>query len=229
MSAMHEPLPEPVGDAAAPAVPASREDRHAPTRARLDDWRERGAERLDPAGFARIEALLRRASAHQGTVGRVLDARLDALIEAFAAAFDARQAHVQEAADAIGQTPPPRTAAPSPFATLALDRTHTARSGPPPELLDYFREIWSRLSADQQVQQSLDIVPKNAGPLNSSSLVHRALLLMRELSPEYLRQFLSYADALSWLEDIQADPAAATAKEAPRSAPAKKARRTRAR
>nr|WP_236668297.1 MULTISPECIES: DUF2894 domain-containing protein [Burkholderia] len=229
MSAMHEPLPEPVGDAAAPAVPASREDRHAPTRARLDDWRERGAERLDPAGFARIEALLRRASAHQGAVGRVLDARLDALIEAFAAAFDARQAHVQEAADAIGQTPPPRTAAPSPFATLALDETRTARSGPPPELLDYFREIWSRLSADQQVQQSLDIVPKNAGPLNSSSLVHRALLLMRELSPEYLRQFLSYADALSWLEDMQADPAAATAKEAPRSAPAKKARRTRAR
>nr|WP_244115602.1 DUF2894 domain-containing protein [Burkholderia gladioli] len=225
MSAMHEPLPEPVGDAAAPAVPTSREDRHAPTRVRLDDWRERGAERLDPAGFARIEALLRRASAHQGTVGRVLDARLDALIEAFAAAFDARQAHVQEA----GQTPPPRTAAPSPFATLALDKTRTARSGPPPELLDYFREIWSRLSADQQVQQSLDIVPKNAGPLNSSSLVHRALLLMRELSPEYLRQFLSYADALSWLEDMQADPAAATAKEAPRSAPAKKARRTRAR
>ncbi|UWX73480.1 DUF2894 domain-containing protein [Burkholderia gladioli] len=225
MSAMHEPLPEPVGDAAAPAVPASREDRHAPTRARLDDWRERGAERLDPAGFARIEALLRHASAHQGAVGRVLDARLDALIEAFAAAFDARQAHVQEA----GQTPPPRTAAPSPFATLALDKTRTARSGPPPELLDYFREIWSRLSADQQVQQSLDIVPKNAGPLNSSSLVHRALLLMRELSPEYLRQFLSYADALSWLEDMQADPAAATAKEAPRSAPAKKARRTRAR
>ncbi|MBU9180097.1 DUF2894 domain-containing protein [Burkholderia gladioli] len=222
---MHEPLPEPVGDAAAPAVPTSREDRHAPTRVRLDDWRERGAERLDPAGFARIEALLRRASAHQGTVGRVLDARLDALIEAFAAAFDARQAHVQEA----GQTPPPRTAAPSPFATLALDKTRTARSGPPPELLDYFREIWSRLSADQQVQQSLDIVPKNAGPLNSSSLVHRALLLMRELSPEYLRQFLSYADALSWLEDMQADPAAATAKEAPRSAPAKKARRTRAR
>nr|WP_244128925.1 DUF2894 domain-containing protein [Burkholderia gladioli] len=225
MSAMHEPLPEPVGDAAAPAVPVSREDRHAPTRARLDDWRERGAERLDPAGFARIEALLRHASAHQGAVGRVLDARLDALIEAFAAAFDARQAHVQEA----GQTPPPRTAAPSPFATLALDKTRTARSGPPPELLDYFREIWSRLSADQQVQQSLDIVPKNAGPLNSSSLVHRALLLMRELSPEYLRQFLSYADALSWLEDMQADPAAATAKEAPRSAPAKKARRTRAR
>ncbi|WP_436967616.1 DUF2894 domain-containing protein [Burkholderia glumae] len=58
-------------------------------------------------------------------------------------------------------------------------------------MLDYFREAWSRLSADQQVQRSLDRVPKNAGPLNSSSLVHRALLLMRELSPEYLRQFSS--------------------------------------
>lgn len=46
--------------------------------------------------------------------------------------------------------------------------------------------------------------------------MHRALLLMRELSPEYLRQFLAYADALSWLEDLHGDAASAQ-KEAPRA------------
>ncbi|WP_437176686.1 DUF2894 domain-containing protein [Burkholderia glumae] len=80
------------------------------------------------------------------------------------------------------------------------------------------------------MQRSLDRVPKNAGPLNSSSLVHRALLLMRELSPEYLRQFLVYADALSWLEDLHGEAATAH-REAPRAkagAP-KQARRTKVR
>ncbi|CAJ3624273.1 chemotaxis motB protein [Burkholderia pseudomallei] len=86
-----------------------------------------------------------------------------------------------------------------------------------PELLDYFRETWSKLSADSQLRASLEQVPKNAGPLNSSSLVHRSLSLMRELSPEYLRQFLSYVDALSWLQQMNGDEAA-TGDEAARGA-----------
>uniref|UniRef100_UPI00227E2BBB DUF2894 domain-containing protein n=1 Tax=Escherichia coli TaxID=562 RepID=UPI00227E2BBB len=49
--------------------------------------------------------------------------------------------------------------------------------------LDGLREIWSGLSADRQVRQSQEQVHKNAGPLNSNQLVHRALSLMRELSP----------------------------------------------
>jgi hypothetical protein len=49
-------------------------------------------------------------------------------------------------------------------------------------------------------------VPKNAGPLNSSSLVHRSLSLMREVSPEYLQHFLGYLDSLAWLEDTTARP-----------------------
>jgi hypothetical protein len=50
------------------------------------------------------------------------------------------------------------------------------------------------------LRDSLAQVPRNAGPLNSSSLVHRALSLMREVSPGYFQQFLAYADALSWME-----------------------------
>ncbi len=90
-------------------------------------------------------------------------------------------------------------------------------------MLEYFQGVWSRVSADRQVRQSQEQVHKNAGPLNSNQLVHRALSLMRELSPGYLQQFLSYTDALIWMEQM----AAATApppKEAPRAGAKKSAR-----
>ncbi|AOJ07330.1 DUF2894 domain-containing protein [Burkholderia mayonis] len=99
---------------------------------------------------------------------------------------------------------------------------------PEPEMLAYFREIWSRVSADSQLRESLEQVPRNAGPLNSSSLVHRSLSLMRELSPEYLRQFLSYVDALSWLAQMNGDEAAA-GDDAARGGSAKKSGRKKSR
>lgn len=203
---------------------ASRE--HEATRARttLDAWRAQGADRLDPVRFALIDALDRRASTHAGATRRVLDARIDALLAAYAAGIERATSIVQDAqthADESAENKARKS--PTSHGSLAAqigNANHLARSGPPAELLDYFREVWSKLSADQQVQQSLDQVPKNAGPLNSSSLVHRALLLMRELSPGYLRQFLAYADALSWLEDLSAATAPAP-KEAPRASAAK--------
>ncbi|CAM3628890.1 DUF2894 domain-containing protein [Bordetella sputigena] len=81
-------------------------------------------------------------------------------------------------------------------------------SAPPPgqgsypelALLDYFRDTWGRYKTRRQLKQSEERVPENAGPLNSSLLVHRTLSLMREVSPEYLHQFLSYVDALAWVE-----------------------------
>lgn len=82
--------------------------------------------------------------------------------------------------------------------------------GPPgaaraPDLrsLGYFRDTWSRLSAERRVAQSLADVPENAGPLNSRRLVHRALASMQALSPDYLHRFVDYVDALLWLEGVQ--------------------------
>jgi hypothetical protein len=98
---------------------------------------------------------------------------------------------------------------------------------PDVQMLEYFRAIWSRVSADRQVRQSQQQVHKNAGPLNSNQLVHRALSLMRELSPGYLQQFLSYTDALMWMEQIHAATAPAP-KDAARGA-AKKTSRAKAR
>ena len=75
----------------------------------------------------------------------------------------------------------------------------------PPELksLSYFRSTWSRLSLERQLSDAFAQAPENAGPLNSHHLVLQALGQMRDISPEYLRQFMSYVDALLWLE--QAD------------------------
>jgi len=71
---------------------------------------------------------------------------------------------------------------------------------PEARTLQFFKRTWSRLSADQRLAQSRACLPENAGPLNSQHLVHRSLVLMRELSPEYLEHFVGYIDALQWLE-----------------------------
>jgi hypothetical protein len=66
--------------------------------------------------------------------------------------------------------------------------------------VSHFRQAWLQLSADRRLAESLSEAPANAGPLNSERLVQRALLLMRELSPEYLQRFLQYAEGLRWLD-----------------------------
>lgn len=73
-----------------------------------------------------------------------------------------------------------------------------------PELksIRYFRNTWSKLSAEKQVTQALLQAPKNAGPINSHMLVLRSLAMMRGISPDYLNRFMSYADTL-----LRLDPA----------------------
>ena len=189
-------------------------------RATLDAWREQGADRLDPVRFHRIDALERRAAALEGDARALLDARLATLLEGFAEVV-ARAGKTATASGAAGA--PMRGALAELVERLARD-AQADRRGLDPELVDYFRTIWSKVRTEQQYRQSLDQVPRNAGPLNSNSLVHRSLATMRELSPAYLQQFLSYVDALAWLEDL-AGGGAQPEKEAPRAKTAKPARK----
>jgi len=73
---------------------------------------------------------------------------------------------------------------------------------PRPELktIRNFRNTWAKLSVDKQVAQALEQAPKNAGPINSHMLVLRSLALMRDISPDYLNRFMSYADTLLCLD-----------------------------
>ncbi|SAK66812.1 hypothetical protein AWB83_03001 [Caballeronia ptereochthonis] len=181
----------------------------------LDAWRERGEPRVNRMRFRVIEALARRASQHQGDTRRVIDARLSELLDA------------QELADARDAAPEP--SARSPLAGLLDEMSQRAEARPAPsELLDALRSVWSTVSAEKRLRESLAQVPKNAGPLNSSSLVHRSLSLMREVSPDYLQHFLGYVDALSWLEELTLASGAAN-KDAPRPGAAKKTARGKAR
>ncbi|WP_321802498.1 DUF2894 domain-containing protein [Burkholderia sp. BCC1993] len=203
-------------------------------RATLDAWREQGADRLDPVRFHRLDALEKRAAALDGDARALLDARLAMLLEGFAeiVARAGEAASASSAAQANLQAPA-RGAIGGLVERLARD-AQADRRGIDPALIDYFRAMWSKVRTEQQYRQSLDQVPRNAGPLNSNSLVHRSLATMRELSPEYLQQFLSYVDALAWLEDL-AGGGAQPEKEAPRgkaaklAKPAKKTTRAKAR
>ncbi|MFM0667360.1 DUF2894 domain-containing protein [Paraburkholderia sediminicola] len=191
-------------------------------RATLDAWRERGADRLDPVRFHFIEAFERRAAGHSGEARRILDERLAGLLDAYAGHIE-RAASPADDAVAHAANEPAHATLKSLVDYIASQDHVPAAIGLPraasyPELpaLDYFREVWSKVRTEKQMRQSLEQVPGNAGPLNSSSLVHRALSLMREVSPGYLKQFLSYVDALSWMEQMNGG-AAPAGKDAPRA------------
>jgi hypothetical protein len=105
-----------------------------------------------------------------------------------------------------GRTPRPhRRAEPQRLRRPQPDATHPAA---PAELKapSCFRDTWSKLRVDQQFHQALADEPENAGPLNSHFLVLRALRLMRDISPAYLKHFMDYADALLWLSRPTAAP-----------------------
>ena len=195
-------------------------------RATLDAWRERGADRLDPVRFHRIDALERRAAAlHRGTPARPAGGGATR-----SRGFAAPVPRPNDDAEVTRETGQAATSRPARGALAALVEglardPQADRRGLDPELVDYFRTMWSKVRTEQQYRQSLDQVPRNAGPLNSNSLVHRSLATMRELSPDYLQQFLSYVDALAWLEDL-AGGGAQPEKEAPRAKAAKPARKT---
>jgi hypothetical protein len=218
-----------------------------PLAATMAALRERGAPGFDAVRFRFIEALARRASAHEGDARRLLDGRLATLLAAFSERFEQAQAQAVISLEAVAARFPDsagdlrrqhaagdlpalrrlvaRLEAPlagnSPLAELVR---HIARqSSPPPpapqdgeaaeaspepeagrlselKTMHRFRSTWSRLSVDQRMHRAQAKLPGNAGPLNSQVLALRALQLMREISPKYLDRFMSYLDALVWLE-----------------------------
>lgn len=205
-----------------------------PARAQLQRWRSEGADRLDPVRFHLMEALAVRADAQADAVREVLEHKLGAMVDGYAAAL--QQTTRRHARNRTA--PAPTSGSPQPSALGALtaqmaghaalmevDSRKTAGADAMrfPELpaLDDFRRTWTTVRTASQVRQSLQDAPKDAGPLNSSVLVHRCITLMRERSPGYLQHFLGYVDALSWLEQLHTGGALATEETAP-LAPGKK-------
>jgi hypothetical protein len=141
-----------------------------------------------------IAAMEQRAATLDGEAQRTLETRLAEL-----RALDA------DASDKVpGASPIPSH--PSPLRELldllAREASPERTAYPDVPALADFRQLWSTLRADSQLQQSVAHAPTDAGPLNSTALASRAIALMRELSPDYLRSFLAYVDDLAWLEQL---------------------------
>lgn len=166
-----------------------------------------GAHQFDPVGFHYLETLASRTGAHQGSVKRILEAKLEAATTAFQARFEQAQGERQQ------PLAPPTPADPRETLRGLVHRLAQDRSAPVlgaaevhierrPELraVRNFRNTWSKLSVNKQVNQALTQAPKNAGPLNSHRVALRSLALMRDISPDYLHRFMSYVDTLLCLE-----------------------------
>lgn len=197
--------------------------------ARLQRWRSQGADQLDPVRFHLMETLAARAGTQAEPVREVLEEKLGKLVDAYAATV--KQAARRRVASVATQ-PSQRSALGAladqmagHAALMEVDSRKTASADTTqfPELpaLEDFRRTWTTVRTASQVRQSLQDAPKDAGPLNSSVLVHRCISLMRECSPGYLQHFLGYVDALSWLEQLHSGGALASEDAAP-VAPGKK-------
>lgn len=200
-----------------PGDPAGPEPAELPDQAlaRVAAWRAQAPGHA-PLRLGLIEALARRTAQQAGPARAVLEARLAALLAEHQAEFPA------ELASALPSPSAPAPRAPSGLAELvaqlggAVPSLPAAAAGDgaepalgpagaaaaPPELktVRYFRSTWQRLGVRQRLVQSLAQVPDNAGPLNTQRLLHQALLLMDEHSPEALQHLVTQVETLLWLE-----------------------------
>ncbi len=192
----------------------------------LESLKADGSDGHDAARFHYLEALARRMQAQPPAVQALLQQRLQAAVADYAARAGTAPATPPA-------TPLATCATESPLALLNRDlaaraqaeadhlRTSESTSTSEMKSVRQFSEVWSKISAEQQVAQALHKAPENAGPLNSHKLMLRSLGLMRTLSPDYLRRFMAQMDALLWLEQTNAD----LARPAPRAPRPSKPRR----
>ena len=170
--------------------------------AALTTWRAQTAPTLPATQVFFIEALARRAALHQGETRQHLNQKL----------LQALTASTPHSPEAAAPSSTPEAAPSSDTAINALtalrqqldaQATTPARTAWRTQNATSLRATWSALHAQQRVTHALASKPPQAGPLNSEQLVHRALLLMREVSPDYLRHMVATVDVLCWGEQLQ--------------------------
>ncbi|MDO8773637.1 MAG: DUF2894 domain-containing protein [Burkholderiaceae bacterium] len=199
--------------------------------------RQLGADQFDPVRLHYLQELAHRASAHQGPVKRILDAKLAQALAAFRERFEQAQRDAKDAV-APSKESDPRASLGELVRYMAQHAPDNGEGGFDGDVglrrelktTRYFRNTWSKLSVDKQVTQAIKQAPKNAGPINSHMLVLRSLALMREISPDYLNRFTSYVDALLCLDQGDKDKQVNAKKAAAGDASKKmKSRRARSR
>ncbi len=148
---------------------------------RLVALRDRGAQHLDPGRFRYLEALARRAGAHEGALRQMLDQRLAQAVTAYGASYEAALGELDQTVPALARQ--------YPQAAQELPRLHAEgnlravrclparlvaapRSG---QLADLVRHIESRNAAPGQIDaKPPDVSPTGAAaPLTELKTVQR--------------------------------------------------------
>lgn len=191
---------------------------------RLQALRDVGGAQADPIGLAHLEALARQVQAHYGPLQARLQQRLELALDRFEQACDQALATpvaavteglavpssaVQQLAELNRLLQEAGARAPVADGEEPVSAPLRSAAGRPEmKSVARFREGWARLRAETRVNQALGRKPEHAGPLNSHALLLRSLDLMRGLSPDYLRRFVTHVDALLWLDgvDLKAAP-----------------------
>ncbi len=167
--------------------------------------RVQGVHLCRPVDFFYMEAMARRTAGQAPIVRRILEAKLAQALAAYQATL------AQIISSAPCPSPAPKATALGQLVSARVQSTTdpepgvwSAPGGARVELRSVrnFRTTWSKLSAQKQVSKALGQAPKNAGPINSHMLVLRSLELMQNISPDYLNRFMSYADTLLCLDQM---------------------------
>lgn len=199
----------------------------------LQALRSEGAQRLDPMRFHYLEVLQQRLPGAPDEVRRILQGKLDEALADYAERFRQSQTQALDDAAKVRAKPVSVAATASPLAQLTRQLHSISQQAPEPggtslrlgdeapdpsemKSLRRFREAWSKIAAEDQVDKAIGRGPENAGPLNSHLLALRSLRLMRGLSPDYLQRFMVHLEALQWLDQANQPQAAAAAKLARR-------------
>mgnify|MGYP003553542791 FL=1 len=190
--------------------------------ARLSTLREQGAQQLDPVRFQYLATLAQRLPTQTPGVALILANKLRAGLSDY-------EQRLSESGSKKTMAPSAKHSSPLAdlnryIQTLSSDSadpvSHPAHHQQTEmKSVRAFSEVWSKIAAENQVDAAFGRGPENAGPLNSHMLVLRSLELMRALSPDYLRRFLSHADSLLWIEQVNQQYALSDNKPARRTSP----------
>lgn len=178
------------------------------------------AARVDPVRLKYLEALAARLAGQADPVRALLCDKLAAAVAQCEQRCAAQPIEPRKKARAVACTPlaelnrqiraaTPRGNAADPHSAAVSDELAGARR---------FRRAWLGSRTQEQVQQAARRKPANAGPLNSHALVLESLAMMSRLSPDYLRHFVGYVQALQRLEQ-------ASVEEAPSATPSNRGKK----
>ena len=163
--------------------------------AQMEQLEQAGARGFDPVRMFFLDALSRRTDAAPDSAKALLQGKLAKALAGLQADFEQSRKEVKAPLDSDA----PRNALRELTLSLA-PHDHADTSRTELKAVRQFRSTWSKLSTQKQLTHALAQAPQNAGPINSHMLVLRSLALMRDISPDYLNRFMSYADTLLCLD-----------------------------